>query len=871
MFQLSYPTIMNENVMKTIHSTARSNRSALVGVAGAFSSYDSTCLDDEEDDIASMSNPNYADTRTSHYQNNVGQSMPMTLVETISFSTSDFTDNFLTCPTCLTNFDEFARLPRLLPCSHTVCRECLERIAFSGYGITDAEHCTAIAAETIRCPVCREAILMPRGGLDQLPPSYLVNRLMDLVKSKKMRDYIPKCIVHSVQSLFFCETCDCVFCPICEDCHHPSAPNGSFSDTRVRALGPSPGRPTRCDPGGSLLETNAAMSFHEHIVVPFSVAIKRVSEIVNYKCGQCTRLLDNAVTAIRQEMERLDCSVQSASETLERSFNEVLERIEQRKLELKESLDRLREQKMQSLAEQLEIVQADRMRLEFINMKLLRKPDIRKLTDQIQSLNAQVEAGQLLAEPRENSFIKFEYRHNDSQADLARAIEQFGRIKVSNTYPPLCTARVNGSVANVRCSVYVTAMDYNGNVQNVGGDPLTVSVADPNGKPIDYQMEDTLGGSYNISFLPHCPGRYNIDVKIFNRPIRGSPLCVNISEHNNPIWIADDGHSIAGPIDVLILGDSKHILTLDCDRSQISVHCVDMGSHLDVLCSKPHITSTTTSFCQIEEGLLCVADWRHRRLQLIAFCPEDLEQNTTAKRNKGEDRTGVVVQELHHNCKDLVEPVRICFAPTVEKASSLQSDRKNQLGCLIVMDSGLDQLAFIDIIDGRPGNSSGEGPRDRLNAKVSHIRGRFRTSVKLPCSMRSLALSPTGDAVVMCALDSRLYMCRLAASVQPSLVQRIHSPLRGCYTAMHFDRDSRLLVARCRLRSTPHCVIEVYEKTERLIPEDGVSSPAPPRLRHCIDSFANLLGRPYSLATDGKGHLYCADYATRSVRKYRYV
>ena len=57
--------------------------------------------------------------------------MASTLIETININADDFTDNFLTCPTCIGPYDDSEHAPKLLPCSHTLCRNCLERIASS--------------------------------------------------------------------------------------------------------------------------------------------------------------------------------------------------------------------------------------------------------------------------------------------------------------------------------------------------------------------------------------------------------------------------------------------------------------------------------------------------------------------------------------------------------------------------------------------------------------------------------------------------------------------------------------------------------------------------------------------------------------------
>ena len=143
-----------------------------------------------------------------------------TLVETVSINYEDFTEGFLTCGTCLCTYDGDERNPKLLPCSHTVCKTCLEAIS-SQPGIRELG--------SFRCPICRESINLPRGGITSLPPSFLVNQLLDLF-TRQRREVIPKCSTHVNQELLFCETCDCVFCSQCTGGTHVSMKVDSLVD-----------------------------------------------------------------------------------------------------------------------------------------------------------------------------------------------------------------------------------------------------------------------------------------------------------------------------------------------------------------------------------------------------------------------------------------------------------------------------------------------------------------------------------------------------------------------------------------------------------------------------------------------------------------
>ena len=96
--------------------------------------------------------------------------MGSTLVETININAKDFTEHFLTCSTCINQYssDSHEHQPKLLPCSHTVCRQCLERIV-SSQPRSDSIKCKPdlqrrfLLYLILLGPICREHILLPRG------------------------------------------------------------------------------------------------------------------------------------------------------------------------------------------------------------------------------------------------------------------------------------------------------------------------------------------------------------------------------------------------------------------------------------------------------------------------------------------------------------------------------------------------------------------------------------------------------------------------------------------------------------------------------------------------------------------------------------
>jgi len=107
-----------------------------------------------------------------------GSRMTSTLVETVSINYEDFSDSFLTCGTCLCVYDGVERAPKLLACSHTVCQSCLEHIIDAQVrGATGAGGSSGAVVGSFRCPICRETITVPRGGVAAFPPSFIVNQV----------------------------------------------------------------------------------------------------------------------------------------------------------------------------------------------------------------------------------------------------------------------------------------------------------------------------------------------------------------------------------------------------------------------------------------------------------------------------------------------------------------------------------------------------------------------------------------------------------------------------------------------------------------------------------------------------------------------
>ncbi|KOB72597.1 Tripartite motif-containing 2 protein-like protein [Operophtera brumata] len=403
-------------------------------------------------------------------------SMSSTLVETVSINYEDFNES---------TYDGGEHTPKLLPCSHTVCLHCLTRIAAS----------QTRNASSFRCPICRELINIPRGGVAALPPSFLVNQLLDLMASQR-REVIPQCSSHPGRELLFCETCDCVFCRHCAD--------GPHSDTP-------------CD----------------HTVVPFSIALKRMSEILLYRANECLSKLGSARDAVASELRRLEEATLAADEAIDLHFAELKLAITKRHNELKSAAAAAATHKRKLLEEQLKLIDAEKAKVEAECSGLQQQVEVREVSSRAAALGARLGDAAALAEPRENAFLAVDFAHNDAQQRFAEALVELGRVRTSTTFPGLCTLSV-ACVCGLETVVMLRTVDYHGEARSTGGDPVTAAATMDDG-PLPCTVTDLDTGM--ISMRPWVAGHINLRVLVFSRAVRDSPLRVAAAASGAPLCV----------------------------------------------------------------------------------------------------------------------------------------------------------------------------------------------------------------------------------------------------------------------------------------------------------------------------------------------
>ena len=110
----------------------------------------------------------------------------------------------LTCAVC---FDRYTQ-PKMLPCQHVYCKECIDRIipAFRMRNV-------------VNCPSCRKPAHLNERGASALPAAFHINDLLEIDALLKS-DEVPLCHKHKRPKDLYCETCEEHICVKCTTRSH---------------------------------------------------------------------------------------------------------------------------------------------------------------------------------------------------------------------------------------------------------------------------------------------------------------------------------------------------------------------------------------------------------------------------------------------------------------------------------------------------------------------------------------------------------------------------------------------------------------------------------------------------------------------------
>ncbi|XP_066264245.1 tripartite motif-containing protein 2-like [Branchiostoma lanceolatum] len=485
---------------------------------------------------------------------------------------TDFDERFLTCPVCLLHF----RDPRVLPCLHTFCRECLQE--------------WATKQQPLECPTCRTQVSLPDQGVDGLKTNFYVNNLLDFAAVKKGAGPGVPCQVCEDKeegARSWCVQCAVLICESCTITHRRFPTLKSHQIVTQENLEASGGVPSSfqrkafcpkhedqaltfyCEPCQTLVCVACTVVDHrpgdDHNPVEIgAVAVRKKRDLQGLlgKVEPRTKEVQAALNDVEAEISELPTSADAAIEQATVYFDQLVALLQNRKEEVVEEIGSRRQEVGKCLDIQKEAIEFELAGLtsasEFCKQALQHGSDAHVIEVEGQ---ARQRVEELLTAPADLTARPSQVVFSEGTAvaefrdDVARA----GRVDIDvklKVDVSKCSVEIRPAV--VKCSniSLLRTLDKNGQLCSVLKDDVTVTLNDPSGQAVPTQLREKDRGLWEISYKARVEGSHRLEVKVNGRSVAGSPYDVRVHSSHDPVLTigrAGDGEGeLYHPTDVAV-------------------------------------------------------------------------------------------------------------------------------------------------------------------------------------------------------------------------------------------------------------------------------------------------------------------------------
>ena len=500
----------------------------------------------------------------------------------------------LSCSVCMTTFTD----PKQLPCLHSFCLHCLERILR-----TSGRH------DILTCPECRRESRVPgSGNLKDLPTNFRINSLLDVLAIKECNTTAVKCgncDKKSSHSLY-CFQCCAFWCDDCITGHNIIKANKehrvlAIKDFQDQDIEEVLKRPAFCrKPGHEKKELEffckicevsvcnaCALTDHEGHAKVFleeaanerklqvKSAIESQKEKLKMKKNEITKLDKNCVE-IQEHAARVKKRVEQFMETIfqviDAKKQEIIKEVENL---VKESLQRLGT-RAREIEDEVKMSEAALDKAE----TLLKQSPSAEIMQPNKFLNKlfQEEDGQENSADRDGvNFPVFDFVKNERFLENVNAAS-IGFLKpvISKSRPHLSTADgkgINEAFVGLEAEFVLTTRNAEGEQCYDERDCVTVEITNHQSHDCatKARVQDNKDGSYKVSYLAKETGQFELSVKVNEEYVRGNPFAVEVKPRQyRPVLSFAQHGSTAGML-------SKPWGVAVNERNEIAV--TEVGNH----------------------------------------------------------------------------------------------------------------------------------------------------------------------------------------------------------------------------------------------------------------------------------------------------
>ena len=501
------------------------------------------------------------------------------------------------CSVCMCKFT----VPKQLPCLHSFCLHCLNRIQR-----------TSGNRNTVKCPECRQDFPVPGdGNLAALPTNFRINSLLDVLAINECSTSGVKCgncEKRSEQSSY-CFQCCSFWCDDCIGLHnrikaykeHYAPALKDFQDQDFENILK---RPAFCqqkhhekeelkffcaDCEVAICNSCVATVHDDHAKVVLDAAANERKLKLNSAIEHQKQQAQEKISKIAK-MDESCFKIQELAASVKRNVQEfadsIFAAIEAKKMEIFEDVENQVKESLERLGKHRKEMEEQVKMHELVIEKsetLLRRSTSAQIMQPNEFLDKifQEEVDQECTAERDNErFPTFVFVKNQELFDRVR-IEQIGSCFVTTTTSPhQSSAEGKGIIeatVGLEAQIVVSTMNIRGEQCYEERDCVTVEIRNRQGHDCatQAQVQNNKDGTYKISYFAKETGRCQASVKVNGEHVRGSPFKVQFKprQFRPVLTFGQQGSSVGmfcGPCGVAV-NERNEIAVSDVFNHRIQV------------------------------------------------------------------------------------------------------------------------------------------------------------------------------------------------------------------------------------------------------------------------------------------------------------
>ena len=497
--------------------------------------------------------------------------------------------NNLTCPVCYQLFNN----PKYLPCYHSYCEGCLEKMQVQS---------------KIICPECRKEAKVPAGGVKEFTTNFFINRLVDdlILKKKAAGEEKVNCddCDEDDPVVSFCPDCNSFLCSACNDSHNRQKKyrgHGVVPLTELKSNKDAPAIQATekiplckdhdeklkyyCETCDELVCVHCTVKKHcghnydsmKNMVNKHRSQLKKVTTPIETMIQDLSGVHDS----IDKMMKKIRKQGDEVNKQIDQHYDELVEKLMKQKDQVKQQVCDTVSQKEKALTTQLDEV--DSTQAELVSMKELNDA-LEKSSDQ-EALSAKkqvIDGMQRLTEKYKKlnkhpvQLVKMEFIPSNTP------FPQFGSFFANADFRTSEVANLPSSIiVGKKVKVTIIIKESNGEFCFAEGHKVFVHLKSSTDNVTVGEVRDNNDGSYVASLVGEQVGKAKLHVSINSQEITGSPynivVCRNYQALNLPNKIRNNNGSMGQPWGVAF---GKNGVWAVADHSKYCVYIFDSQDRL---------------------------------------------------------------------------------------------------------------------------------------------------------------------------------------------------------------------------------------------------------------------------------------------------